>query len=193
MFHSAVPNDYDDLIFRSSNERCYLITLWSVKSSVWSSHKKSQDTASFFSFNIMSVVSIPLLGSAIIVQNPFKVNIPSFIHTYSMLVIEKVTYDIFPSSVELLTNFIKCEKFLPWRAAWMRQTHSLVVLSLDCFLYHQEAIPRDNNLFHTHPLRKILFGDIKEPTTKIKNSIKAHDKTCLTLQLFKQENGWKIT
>ena len=96
-------------------------------------------------------------------------------------------------STELLTNFINCEKFLPWRAAWMRQTHSLVVLTLDCFLYHQEAIPRDNNLFHTHPLRKILFGDIKEPKTKIKNSIKAHDKTCLTLQLFKQLNGWIIT
>lgn len=71
-------------------------------------------------------------------------------------------------SAELLTNFIKCEKLHPWRAAWMRQTRSLVVLSLDCFLYHQEAIPRDNNLFHTHPLRNILFGDIKEPTTKNK-------------------------
>lgn len=78
----------------------------------------------------------------------------------------------------LLTNFINWEKFLPWRAAWMRQIHSLVVLFLDCFLYHQNAI-----LGKQHFISQSHFvWEYQSAKNKSKELFKARDKTWFTLK-----------
>ena len=91
----------------------------------------------------------------------FKMNIPS-VQAHTVLWWKKEQRKTSSSPADARSCWLTSStvvKLFPWRAASTRQTHSLVFLSLDCFLYHREEVLEDQLFIsHSRTLRDFVRG-----------------------------------